>query len=188
MHGERLVGSNYRLGESTFITGRRKEEEEENLQQFMPQNCAAGRCRPPHRSCTPNFFAASPGQSNFRPEASCPSLSCSRPAEHDNFLSSCLSLYPRSCIMLSRAVLHLSRPGILASSARISTVQHPRWYSKDAKPKTPYNIPDSIKSSARKPGQSQSPGEQKEYSAEQAEFESNADPQRNTAPRDESVR
>lgn len=83
--------------------------------------------------------------------------------------------------MLSRAILPLARPNLLASSVRISAIHHPRWYAK----KTPYKLPAHMRTSksnesGKKP---QQPDQQKQYSAEQAEFETNADPQANTANR-----
>lgn len=78
--------------------------------------------------------------------------------------------------MLSRAVLPLTRPNILASTVRASalSIPQPRWYAKNNKPKTPYKVPDSVK-----PPKPEQPQEQ--YSAEQAEFDTKADPQQNTA-------
>ncbi|KAI9924752.1 hypothetical protein ASPWEDRAFT_51512 [Aspergillus wentii DTO 134E9] len=74
--------------------------------------------------------------------------------------------------MLSRAVLPLTRPNILASTLRVSAlpVSHSRWYAKNTKPEAPYNAPDSVKTP--KPEQ---------YSSEQVEFDTSADPQKNTA-------
>ncbi|KAF7592736.1 mitochondrial inner membrane protein required for protein import [Aspergillus hancockii] len=79
--------------------------------------------------------------------------------------------------MLSRAVLPLMRPNALASTVRLSTlpVTYSRRYAKSNKPKAPYNLPDSVKP----PKADQSVQEQ--YSAAQAEFDTNADPQSNTA-------
>lgn len=78
-------------------------------------------------------------------------------------------------------MLPLWRP-VLASTVRIPTVQRPIWYARNASQKTPYNIPGSGKPSARSPpGKSQKTDQQKEYSADQAEFDTNADPQRNTS-------
>lgn len=86
--------------------------------------------------------------------------------------------------MLSRAVLPLARPNLLASPVRISAIQHPRWYAKNNSPKQPYKIPESLKSRSKQPGQRpREPGPQKEYSADQAEFDTNADPANNTASR-----
>ncbi|KAL4781692.1 HAD-like domain-containing protein [Aspergillus varians] len=83
--------------------------------------------------------------------------------------------------MLRRAVLPLTRPSSLVSAPRLSAipVSHSRWYAKTSKPKTPYKLPDSVKSS--KPEQSAKPSGQEQYAAEQAEFDTKADPQANTA-------
>lgn len=80
--------------------------------------------------------------------------------------------------MLSRAVLPLTRPNILASTVRAPalSVPHARWFAKNNKPKNPYKVPDSAK--PPKPEQSANP---QEYSTEQAEFDTKADPQQNTA-------
>lgn len=83
--------------------------------------------------------------------------------------------------MLSRAMLPLTRPNVLTSTVRASTlsVHHARWYAKSNKPKkTPYKIPDSVKSS--KPEQP-ADAPRGQYSTEQAEFETKADPQQNSA-------
>ncbi|BCR85267.1 protein translocase subunit TIM50 [Aspergillus chevalieri] len=82
--------------------------------------------------------------------------------------------------MLSRAMLPLTRPNILASTTRVSALSTPRsrWYAKNNKPKTPYKVPDSVKPS--KPEQSGN-ASQEQYSTEQAEFDTKADPQQNTA-------
>ncbi|KKK15886.1 hypothetical protein P175DRAFT_0498161 [Aspergillus ochraceoroseus IBT 24754] len=81
--------------------------------------------------------------------------------------------------MLRRAVLPLTRPNILLSTPRVSTVpaSHARWYAKTTKPKAPYKLPDSVKPS--KP-ESTKPVQQEQYTSEQAEFETKADPQANT--------
>ncbi|KAA8647337.1 hypothetical protein EYZ11_004081 [Aspergillus tanneri] len=78
--------------------------------------------------------------------------------------------------MLSRAVLPLTRPNVLASAVRLSVlpVTHSRWYAKAGKPKTPYNVSDSVK--PPKPEKPTNPSQQ-EYSSEQAEFNTNAEPQ-----------
>lgn len=79
--------------------------------------------------------------------------------------------------MLSRAVLPLTRSNTLASTVRLSAlpITHSRWYAKNNKPKAPYKLPESVKP----PKAEQST--QQEYSASQAEFDTNADAQRNTA-------
>ncbi|OJK03094.1 hypothetical protein ASPACDRAFT_76166 [Aspergillus aculeatus ATCC 16872] len=89
--------------------------------------------------------------------------------------------------MLSRAVLPLTRPNILASTVRASTVTvpHSRWYAKNSKPKSSYNLPDSIKASqSKQPSQAPAPKQedkQADYAAEQAEFDTKADPQSNAS-------
>ncbi|EAW11412.1 protein translocase subunit TIM50 [Aspergillus clavatus NRRL 1] len=82
--------------------------------------------------------------------------------------------------MLSRAVLPLTRPGVLASSVRVSALSAPRtrWYAKSSKPKAPYKLPESIKSPQ---SEQSSTSPQPEYSAEQTEFDTKADPTKNTA-------
>ncbi|PLB34325.1 protein translocase subunit TIM50 [Aspergillus candidus] len=84
-------------------------------------------------------------------------------------------------MMLSRAVLPLARANVLPSTVRLSasSVAQSRWYAKVGKPKAPYKLPDSVTpSKADHPAPS---SEQKQYSAEQPEFETPADAQKNTA-------
>ncbi|PWY91140.1 import inner membrane translocase subunit tim-50 mitochondrial precursor [Aspergillus heteromorphus CBS 117.55] len=73
--------------------------------------------------------------------------------------------------MLSRAVLPLTRPNVLASTVRVSSLSsQSRWYAKVGKPKAPYKLPDSVKAS--KPDQPpKAPSQQQDYSADQAEFD-----------------
>ncbi|KAL2814539.1 HAD-like domain-containing protein [Aspergillus cavernicola] len=77
--------------------------------------------------------------------------------------------------MLRHAVLPLTRPNVLTSASRISAipVSHSRWYAKNTKPKAPYKLPNS--------GKASKPEQQGQYAAEQAEFETKAEPQVNTA-------
>ncbi|RAL00580.1 protein translocase subunit TIM50 [Aspergillus ibericus CBS 121593] len=79
--------------------------------------------------------------------------------------------------MLSRAVLPLTRPNVLASTVRASTVSvpHARWYAKNSKSKSPYKLPPQS-GKAAKSEQPAKPSSQKDYSAEQAEFETKAEP------------
>ncbi|GFF86573.1 mitochondrial import inner membrane translocase subunit tim50 [Aspergillus lentulus] len=83
--------------------------------------------------------------------------------------------------MLSRAVLPLTRSSVLTSTIRVSAVSIPksRWYAKSTKPKAPYKLPESVK-----PSQSEQPSStpKSEYSAEQTEFDTKADPAGNAAP------
>lgn len=83
--------------------------------------------------------------------------------------------------MLRRAVLPLTRPNALVSAPRLSAipVSYPRCYAKNSRPKTPYKLPESVKSSKSEQSAKSSPQEQ--YAAEQAEFETKADPEANTA-------
>ncbi|KAL5003849.1 mitochondrial import inner membrane translocase subunit tim50 [Aspergillus recurvatus] len=83
--------------------------------------------------------------------------------------------------MLRRAILPLTRPTGLVSAPRLSAipVSYSRCYAKGPKPKTPYKLPESVKSS--KPEQPAKPSQQEQYAAEQAEFETTSDPQANTA-------
>ncbi|PYH66448.1 protein translocase subunit TIM50 [Aspergillus vadensis CBS 113365] len=78
--------------------------------------------------------------------------------------------------MLSRAVLPLTRPNVLTSTVRASTISvaHSRWYAKSTKPKTPYKLPQSVKSA--KSEQPPKAPSQNDYSAEQAEFDTKAKP------------
>lgn len=78
--------------------------------------------------------------------------------------------------MLSRAVLPLTRPNVLTSTVRASTISvaHSRWYAKSTKPKTPYKLPQSVKSANSE--QSPKAPSQNDYSAEQAEFDTKAAP------------
>ncbi|KAL4937515.1 mitochondrial import inner membrane translocase subunit tim50 [Aspergillus oleicola] len=83
--------------------------------------------------------------------------------------------------MLRRAILPLTRPNGLASAPRLSAIPvlHSRWYAKGSKPKTPYKLPNSKKSAkSEQPAKSE---QQEQYSAEQAEFTTDADPKANTA-------
>ncbi|EAU29742.1 import inner membrane translocase subunit tim-50, mitochondrial precursor [Aspergillus terreus NIH2624] len=82
--------------------------------------------------------------------------------------------------MLSRAVLPLTRPNVLASTVRVSTLplSHARWYAKVGKPKAPYKLPDSVK--PPKP-ESTSASQQQEPAPEQPEFDTPADAQKNSS-------
>ncbi|KAK5678774.1 mitochondrial inner membrane protein required for protein import, partial [Elasticomyces elasticus] len=87
--------------------------------------------------------------------------------------------------MLSRAMLPLTRPNILAPAVRASTlsVPHARWYAKNNKPKkTPYKVPESVKSKSTKPEKPEQPANapREQYSTEQAEFDTKADPRENS--------
>ncbi|KAL5342637.1 mitochondrial import inner membrane translocase subunit tim50 [Aspergillus crustosus] len=83
--------------------------------------------------------------------------------------------------MLRRAILPLTRPNGLISAPRLSaiSVAHSRWYAKNSKPKAPYKLPNSVKSS--KPASPPQQEPQEPFAAEQVEFETKADPQANTA-------
>lgn len=88
-------------------------------------------------------------------------------------------------MMLSRAMLPLTRPNILAPAVRASTlsVPHARWYAKNNKPKkTPYKVPESVKSKSTKPEKPEQPANapREQYSTEQAEFDTKADPRENS--------
>lgn len=79
--------------------------------------------------------------------------------------------------MLSRAVLPLTRPNVLASAVRVGSLsaQRPRFYAKGV----PYKLPDSIQpkeAKAKKPESAQQPG-QNQHAAEQPEFETKAKPE-----------
>lgn len=88
--------------------------------------------------------------------------------------------------MLSRAALRLARPNPLASTVRIPATQHSRWYAKKASNKSPPHVKASKSNQRGKTPQNSD--QQKPYSAEQAEFETKADPQENTAnPTSEAV-
>jgi import inner membrane translocase subunit TIM50 len=75
--------------------------------------------------------------------------------------------------MLSRAVLPLTRPNILASAARVGSLsaQRPRWYAK-GKDNAPYKLPDHLqqKKAADEPKQNQ-------HASEQPEFDTQAKPE-----------
>ncbi|KAI9369128.1 import inner membrane translocase subunit tim-50 mitochondrial precursor [Aspergillus egyptiacus] len=83
--------------------------------------------------------------------------------------------------MLRRAIVPLARPNVLASTPRISAISttHTRWYAKNTKPKPPYKLPDSVKSS--NPPEQSAKASQQNHTAEQPEFETKADPEANTA-------
>jgi import inner membrane translocase subunit TIM50 len=75
--------------------------------------------------------------------------------------------------MLSRAVLPLTRPNVLASAARVGSLsaQRPRWYAK-GKDNAPYKLPDHLqqKKAADEPKQNQ-------HASEQPEFDTQAKPE-----------
>ncbi|CAL5870149.1 uncharacterized protein PFLUO_LOCUS4384 [Penicillium psychrofluorescens] len=85
--------------------------------------------------------------------------------------------------MLSRAVLPLTRPNVLASAVRVSalSVQHPRFYAK-GKGKTPYKLPNQAggpkpsETANQTANSASTPG--KEYAPEQAEFDTQAEPEK----------
>lgn len=85
--------------------------------------------------------------------------------------------------MLSRAVLPLTRPSVLASAARVSALsaQHPRWYAKNKGKNSSNKIPKA--KPAQPPQPPQGSAQQKEYASEQAEFETKADPADNQTVR-----
>lgn len=95
------------------------------------------------------------------------------------FLSLLISLF----IMLSRAVLPLTRPNIIASTVRISTIQHPRWYANKSKPNSGKNVPPSKPSTSNQPGKSHQQPNPKQSSAGNSESGKNADSQNNSASR-----
>ncbi|OJJ51267.1 hypothetical protein ASPZODRAFT_87432 [Penicilliopsis zonata CBS 506.65] len=86
--------------------------------------------------------------------------------------------------MLSRTVLPLARHRVLTSTVRASSlsIQHSRLYAKNVKPKAPYKLPSSPKPSQPEAPKVTPSAQQPEYSAEQPEFETNAEPETNTAP------
>lgn len=83
--------------------------------------------------------------------------------------------------MLSRAVLPLTRPNVLASAFRASSAlsaQRPRWYAQ-GKGSTPYNLPESMQSQefqAKKRKAAQK-SQDAQHSAEQPEFDTKAQPE-----------
>lgn len=83
--------------------------------------------------------------------------------------------------MLSRAVLPLTRPNVLASAARASRVsalatQRPRWYAKGKG--TPYELPKSPKAKKSKTTPEAS---QNEHAKEQPELDTKAKPSADAA-------
>ncbi|OQD77485.1 hypothetical protein PENDEC_c002G07106 [Penicillium decumbens] len=71
--------------------------------------------------------------------------------------------------MLSRALLPLTRPNILASTVRVGSLstQRPRWYAKGK----PYKLPENLQSkTGKEPKQSQ-------HASEQPEFDTKAQPE-----------
>lgn len=79
--------------------------------------------------------------------------------------------------MLSRAVLPLTRPNVLASAVRVGSLsaQRPRWYAK-GKGKAPYKLPESMKrkeTNANNPQSAEKP-QQTQYTPEQPEFDTKA--------------
>jgi len=78
-----------------------------------------------------------------------------------------ITLHPS--IMLSRAILPLTRPNILASTVRVGSLstQRPRWYAKGK----PYKLPENLQSkTGKEPKQSQ-------HASEQPEFDTKAQPE-----------
>ncbi|KAJ5574303.1 uncharacterized protein N7459_008730 [Penicillium hispanicum] len=79
--------------------------------------------------------------------------------------------------MLSRAVLPLTRPNVLASTVRVSALsaQRSRWYSKGG---APYELPKSMQSGpkAKNPKTANKP-QQNQHAAEQPEFDTTAKPE-----------
>lgn len=75
--------------------------------------------------------------------------------------------------MLSRAVLPLTRPNVLASAVRVGSLstQRPRWYAK-GKDNAPYKLPEHLqpKKAAEEPKQNQ-------HASEQPEFDTQAKPE-----------
>lgn len=89
--------------------------------------------------------------------------------------------------MLTRAILPLTRPNVLASAARVSRVsalytQRPRWYAKGSK-NTPYELPESIKQKSEAAPQAS----QEQHAKEQPEFETKAKPEETDAAESNNV-
>lgn len=79
--------------------------------------------------------------------------------------------------MLSRAILPLTRPNVLASAVRVGSLsaQRPRWYAKNK----PYKLPESVQpkeKKAKKPKSTEQP-QQNQHAAEQPEFDTKAKPE-----------
>ena len=92
----------------------------------------------------------------------------------------CLSLL-HHIIMLSRAVLPLTRPNVLASAVRVSALsaQRPRWYAK-GKDNTPYELPQSLKpetTAPKKKSKGINQTQQSQHAKEQPEFDPQAKPE-----------
>lgn len=86
--------------------------------------------------------------------------------------------------MLSRAVLPLTRPNVLASAVRVGSLstQRPRWYAK-GKDNAPYKLPENLppKKAAGEPKQNQ-------HASEQPEFDTKAKPEPESEAADSTVR
>lgn len=83
--------------------------------------------------------------------------------------------------MLSRAVLPLTRPNVLASAFRASSAlsaQRPRWYAQ-GKGSTPYTLPESMQSqeSKTKKRKATKNTQPEQHAAEQPEFDTKAQPE-----------
>lgn len=86
--------------------------------------------------------------------------------------------------MLSRAVLPLTRPNVLASAVRVGALstQRPRWYAK-GKENVPYKLPESMQpknTRAEMPKTAEQPQES-QHAAEQPEFDTKAKPETDAA-------
>lgn len=101
-----------------------------------------------------------------------------RPAQSDELVPSLLDpTTPTLPDMLSRAVLPLTRPNVLASTARVSglTAHRARYFSQGPV----YNaqkLPKDLKAKSNKPKTAEQP-EQSQYAKEQPEFDTKAKPE-----------
>lgn len=83
---------------------------------------------------------------------------------------------PSNPVMLSRAVLPLTRRNVLASTVRVSALsaQRPRWYAK-GKDGVPYTLPESLQ--AKEPQPTKPKAAKKQAPAQQPEDETLAKPE-----------
>lgn len=80
--------------------------------------------------------------------------------------------------MLSRVVLPLTRPNVLASAVRVSGLayQRPRFFTQGTVFNASYKLPKDLEAKSKKPKAASQP-EQDQHATEQPEFETQAKPE-----------
>lgn len=169
-HEKRRAGSNYLLG-GTFIIGEKRRKRRGEDAPLRPKrnlrNRSAWAARTTRRLFDPPVTrTAGKGQLRFL------------------FFNPLFHIHPCP-VMLSRAVLPLTRPNVLASAVRTSALsaQRPRWYAQ-GKGNTPYTLPESMqpqetKQKKRKPTQKPQAAQ---HTTEQPEFDTKAQPETDAQP------